>query len=286
MGKTFALSEIDSMYIDETAVTDNAVAVDFADASAAITVAGNIAKDLTIAYSGAHVSIIQSADVAEEITYTLSGASSDGGFYNEGEFKATVELNNLNLTNVSATYSGAAVHIQNSKRIKIKPLTGTTNTLVDAASGKQKGCLYVKGHVEFAQKGTLNITGNVKHGIKTGEYFQIKNSTINILSSVGDGINCGQFFLMESGKITMTNVGDDGLQCDLEDPDTGSTGITTDHEDEDSGNVYISGGTFSAAVTADACFSVCNSWINPSIFALVTCCITTICANSPPKCSS
>lgn len=253
MGKTFALSEIDSMYIDETAVTDNAVAVDFADASAAITVAGNIAKDLTIAYSGAHVSIIQSADVAEEITYTLSGASSDGGFYNEGEFKATVELNNLNLTNVSATYSGAAVHIQNSKRIKIKPLTGTTNTLVDAASGKQKGCLYVKGHVEFAQKGTLNITGNVKHGIKTGEYFQIKNSTINILSSVGDGINCEQFFLMESGKITMTNVGDDGLQCDLEDPDTGSTGITTDHEDEDSGNVYISGGTFSAAVTADAC---------------------------------
>lgn len=253
MGKTFALSEIDSMYIDETAVTDNAVAVDFADASAAITVAGNIAKDLTIAYSGAHVSIIQSADVAEEITYTLSGASSDGGFYNEGEFKATVELNNLNLTNVSATYSGAAVHIQNSKRIKIKPLTGTTNTLVDAASGKQKGCLYVKGHVEFAQKGTLNITGNVKHGIKTGEYFQIKNSTINILSSVGNGINCEQFFLMESGKITMTNVGDDGLQCDLEDPDTGSTGITTDHEDEDSGNVYISGGTFSAAVTADAC---------------------------------
>ena len=253
MGKTFALSEIDSMYIDETAVTDNAVAVDFADASAAITVAGNIAKDLTIAYSGAHVSIIQSADVAEEITYTLSGASSDGGFYNEGEFKATVELNNINLANVSATYSGAAIHIQNSKRIKIKPLNGTTNTLVDATSGKQKGCLYIKGHAEFAQKGTLNITGNVKHGIKTGEYFTIKNSTINILSSVGDGINCEQFFLMESGKITMTNVGDDGLQCDLEDPDTGSTGITTDHEDEDSGNIYISGGTFSAAVTADAC---------------------------------
>ena len=253
MGKTFALSEIDSMYIDETAVTDNAVAVDFADASAAITVAGNIAKDLTIAYSGAHVSIVQNVDVADEITYTLSGSSSDGGFYNEGAYKSTVELNNLNLTNVSAVYSGAAIHIQNSKRIKIKPLNGTTNTLVDATSGKQKGCLYIKGHAEFAQKGTLNITGNVKHGIKTGEYFTIKNSTINILSSVGDGINCEQFFLMESGKITMTNVGDDGLQCDLEDPDTGSTGITTDHEDEDSGNIYISGGTFSAAVTADAC---------------------------------
>ena len=91
MGKVFNLSEIDSMYINETAVTDNTVKVAYSDASADITVAGNIARLLTIAQTGAHVSIIQSTDVAEEITYTLSGTSSDGGFYNEGEFKATVE---------------------------------------------------------------------------------------------------------------------------------------------------------------------------------------------------
>jgi len=253
MGKVFNLCEIDSMYVDETKVTDNTVKVAYNDASADITVAGNIARLLTIAQSGAHVSIIQSADVAEEITYTLSGSSSDGGFYNEGEFKATVELNNLNLTNVSATYSGAAVHIQNSKRIKVKPLNGTTNTLVDAAGGKQKGCLYIKGHAEFAQKGTLNVTGNVKHGIKTGEYFSIKNSTINVLSAVGDGINCEQFFLMESGTITINNIADDGLQCDIEDTTVGSTGETVDHEDEDSGNIYISGGTLTMNVTGVAC---------------------------------
>ncbi len=253
MGKVFNLSEIDSMYVDETAVTDNTVQVAYSDESADITVAGNIARLLTIAQTGAHVSIIQSADVAEEITYTLSGTSSDGGFYNEGEFKATVELNNLNLTNVSAVYSGAAVHIQNSKRIKVKPLNGTTNTLVDAANGKQKGCLYIKGHAEFAQKGTLNVTGNVKHGIKTGEYFSIKNSTINILSAVGDGINCEQFFLMESGTITINNVADDGLQCDIEDTTVGSTGETVDHEEEDSGNIYISGGTLTMNITGVAC---------------------------------
>ena len=253
MGKVFNLSEIDSMYIDETAVTDNTVTVAYHDASADITVAGNIARFLTIAQSGAHVSIIQSADVAQEITYTLSGTSTDGGFYNEGEFKATVELNNLNLTNVSAIYSGAAIHIQNSKRIKVKPLNGTTNTLVDAAGGKQKGCLYIKGHAEFAQKGTLNVTGNVKHGIKTGEYFSIKNSTINVLSAVGDGINCEQFFLMESGTITINNVADDGLQCDIEDTTVGSTGETVDHEEEDSGNIYISGGTLTMNITGVAC---------------------------------
>ena len=253
MGKTFVLSEIDSMYVDETAVTDGSVQVEYDDASAYITVAGNIAQYLTIAQTGAHVSVIQSADVASEITYTLSGSSNDGGFYTEGSYKATVEMNNLTLTNVSAVFSGAAIHVQNSKRIKVKPLKGTTNTLVDAVGGKQKGCLYVNGHAEFAQNGVLNVTGNVKHAIKCGEYFTIKNSTINILSAVGDGINCEQFFLMESGTITINNVADDGLQCDIEDTTVGSTGETVDHEDEDSGNIYISGGTLTMNITGVAC---------------------------------
>ena len=166
-----------------------------------------------------------------------------------GSYKATVELNGLTLTNATPVYSGAAVHIQNGKRIKMKVVTGTTNTLVDAAGGSQKGCLYIKGHAEFAQKGTLNITGNVKHGIKTGEYITLKNATINVLSAVGDGINCEQFFQMTSGAINIQGVGDDGIQCDVEDT---ATGETTDHEDEDSGNVYIEDGTLTVNVTADA----------------------------------
>jgi len=231
---------------------DNMVLVVYQDTTATVSVSQNILDNMTVLRAGAHVSIVQSADLASEITYTLSGSSADGGFYNEGAYKSTVELNNLTLTNLSAVFSGAAIHIQNSKRIKVKPLNGTTNTLVDAAGGKQKGCLYIQGHAEFAQKGTLNITGNVKHGIKCGEYFQIKNATINILSAVGDGINCEQFFLMESGTINISGVADDGIQCDIEDTEVGSTGITTDHEDEDTGNMYISGGTITAAVTADA----------------------------------
>ena len=252
MNKAFALSDISSMYVDETAVTDNAVAVVYNGSSATITVAGNIAQYLTIAQSGAHVSIAQSSSLAEEITYTLSGSSSDGEFYTSGSYKATVELNGLTLTNATPVYSGAAVHVQNGKRIKVKVVTGTTNTLVDAATGSQKGCLYIKGHAEFAQKGTLNITGNVKHGIKTGEYMTIKNATVNVLSAVSDGINCSQYFLMESGAINISGVGDDGLQCDIDDTETGSTGQTTDHEDEDSGNVYLQGGTITINVTAAA----------------------------------
>ncbi|MBR1516258.1 MAG: carbohydrate-binding domain-containing protein [Paludibacteraceae bacterium] len=252
MGKTFTLNKVSSMYVDETAVTDDAVSVVYSGSSASITIAGSVAQYLTITQSGAHVSIVQSSDLAQEITYTLSGSSSDGGFYMEGSYKATVELNGLNLTNSSAVYSGAAVHIQNGKRIKVKPLNGTTNTLTDAASGSQKGCLYVKGHIEFAQSGTLNVYGNTKHAIKAGEYVTIKNATINVLSAAGDGLNCEQYFLMASGTLNISGVSDDGIQCDIEDTDTGSTGETADHEDEDSGNMYLQGGTINVNVTATA----------------------------------
>lgn len=250
MGKTFTLADVDAMTVDESEIADGTIAVDYSGASASVTVAGNIAQYVTPDVNGAHVSIAQSGDLAEEITYTLSGISTDGEFYMSGSYKATIELNGLTLTNATPVYSGAAVHIQNSKRIKVKVVTGTTNTLVDAAAGSQKGCLYIKGHAEFAQKGTLNVVGNVKHGIKTGEYMTLKNATINVTSAAGDGINCAQYFLMESGTVNISGTADDGIQCDLE-GDT-NTGETTDHEDEDSGNIYISGGTLDISVTVDA----------------------------------
>ena len=252
MGKTFTLSDITKMVIDDTAVTDGQVKVDYEGTTALVTVAGNIAQYVTPTVSGAHVSIAQSDDLAKEITYTLSGTSTDGEFYMSGNYKATIEFNGLTLTNTTPVFSGAAVHIQNGKRIKVKVCTDTNNTLTDAASGSQKGCLYIKGHAEIAQKGTLNIIGNVKHGIKTSEYITLKNAVINVTKAVGDGISCEQFFQMASGTINIQGVGDDGIQCDVEDATTGSTGETTDHEGEDSGNIYIEGGSLTVKVTAAA----------------------------------
>ena len=250
LNKTFTLSEITSMTVDNSTVTDDAIDVAYDGTTANVTVAGNIAQYVTVEVAGAHVSVAQADELATEITYNLSGSSEDGGFYTSGAYKATLQLNGLTLTNQSATYSGAAIHVQNSKRINIKLTEGTTNTLVDATGGSQKGCLYVKGHAEFKQEGTLYVTGNVKHGIKTGEYMSVKNANIYVTSAVGDAVNCEQYFLMESGTLNLSGMADDGIQCDIE---TASTGETTDHEDEDSGNVYISGGTIVADVTGIAC---------------------------------
>ena len=232
--------------------------------TATVSVGDSASQYLTVTQQGAHVSIVQGSDLASEITYNLSGTSTDGGFYMAGSYKATVELNGLTLTNVSAVYSGAAVHIQNSKRINVKVVTGTDNTLVDAASGSQKGCLYIKGHAEFKQQGTLNVVGDVKHAIKAGEYITLKNATLNVTSAAGDGISCNEYFLMESGTINISGTEDDGIQCDIDE---------ADHEDENSGNIYISGGTITincAGIAAKGIKSAGDIFINDEAVIDVT----------------
>ena len=249
MNKAFTLSEVSNMYVDETAVTDNLVSIVYSSSSASVTVAGNVAQYVTPTINGAHVTIAQSNTDAvnnDEITYQLSGTSSNGSLSLSGSYKCTVSLAGVTLTNPS----GAAINITNSKRIQLSAKNGTTNTLTDCASGSQKACVYSKGQLQLQGNGTLNVVGNTKHGIKSASYISIKNLTLNITSTVGDGINCEEYMEIKSGTITLSGIGDDGIQCDL--GGTASTGITTDHEDEDTGNIYISGGTLTVTATATA----------------------------------
>lgn len=249
MDKTFTLSEIDAMTVDDSEVENNRVTVEYESSSAKVYVAGNVAKYVTPTINGAHVTIAQSNTSAvddDEITYQLSGTTSNGSLSLSGSYKCTVSLAGVTLTNPS----GAAINITNSKRIQISAKKGTVNTLADGANGSQKACIYSKGQIQLQGGGTLNVSGNTKHAIKSASYVSIKNLTLNITSAVGDGISCEEYMLMKSGVVTISGVGDDGIQCDL--GGTTSTGETADHDDEDSGNVYIEGGTLTITTTAVA----------------------------------
>ena len=249
-GKTFTVSDIDQIYIDEQAVIDDSVSISYNGTEAAIVVAGNVAKYLTIVSSGAHVSITQDDDVEQEINYTLTGTTDDGEFYMTGSYKATVNLAGLVLTNTTPIYSGAALCIMNSKRINLSVKKGTENTLTDCATGSQKAAIYCKGHLELKGQGTLNVYGKLAHAIKSGEYMQMRKCTVNILEAVKDGLSCDEYFLMESGILNVSGTGDDAIQCDID--GTTTTGETEDHEDEDSGNIYILDGTVTLNITANA----------------------------------
>ena len=238
--KAFAISDIDSMVVDDVSVADNTILVEYSDDEAYVTIAGNIAKYITTEINGAHVAIIQSADVTEELTYTLQGSSSNGSFWMDGELKISLVLNGLTLTCADS----AAINIRDGKRISIELVDGTVNTLVDGANGDQKGCFVINGHGEFKGGGELNITGNTKHALFGDEYVELKSSTgtINILSAVKDGLNINQYFEMKGGTVNISSVGDDGIQVSYTDDDT----------DEYNGQVIISGGELNINITGTA----------------------------------
>ena len=100
--RTFNISDITSMSIDQTSVTDNLVDIVYNGSSATVTVAGNVAPYVTATINGAHVTIVQSNTEAvddDEITYQLSGSTTNGSFSLGGSYKCTVSLAGLTLTN-------------------------------------------------------------------------------------------------------------------------------------------------------------------------------------------
>ena len=242
-------------------ISDTTVEIVYSGTKATVTVASNIKSYVTVnSGTSAHVKLTQSSsfnpsafvttdNTSGEITYILSGSSADGEFYLTAPSKATVQVEDLTLTNSTPTHSGAAISIYGGKRYKLSAKNETTSTLKDAATGEQGGCIYVKGHLELQGKGTLNVYGNLKHAIKSTEYMAAKNLTLNIPYAVKDGMHCDEYFLMEGGKLTLSNIGDDGIQIDIDTNDA-KTGETTDHEAENSGNFYQTDGTLTISSVA------------------------------------
>ena len=221
------------------------VYVTFNESTASVSKIPASVKDyITVATDGAHVTITNT-NVSNEVEFILSGTSSDGSFTYVGSYKATICLNGLDL----ASQRGGAIDIQCGKRIALVLEDGTTNSLADYAAGEQKSCLYCKGHLEVEGSGTLNVSGNLTHAIKSKEYVQLKKSTgtINIVKSVGDAININQYFEMRGGtvNITSTTMGD-GIQVDS----------TSTETDEFNGQTFIRGGRVNIEITQEDCKAI------------------------------
>ena len=156
--KGFTLADVDSVTIANETFADDNVLVKYNNTVADVYVAGNIANHITAEVTGARVAVMQDADVATEYTYTLQGTSNSGCFYHSGAYKMTLALNGVNLVNPDS----AAINIQNSKRIAVQLVDGTSNTLADGANNTKKAAFLVKGHAEFAKGGSLTGTINIQ----------------------------------------------------------------------------------------------------------------------------
>jgi hypothetical protein len=251
--KKFALTLVALLLcIAAKAATSYTVKIVYDGSSATVEIPGeitNYVKNLTSGTSS-HVKLEQTSTSDNnpgEIIYKLSGKSDNGEFYLIGDFKATLQLDGVTLTNPDST----AIHVKDGKRIKISMVAETVSTLEDGTKDEEsKGCIHVKGHTEFVGKGTLNVKSNIRHAIYSKEYIELKNCTINVNGAKKDAIHCQQYFRMTSGEVNINSAEDDGIQVELkgETPTAGS-----DAEDEDTGNFYMTGGTLTINNVGDKC---------------------------------
>ena len=241
LGRSFSTAEIDSIKVTNvpSTFTPNSISVDYAGEKANVAVSGDVAAFVTVNADGANVRVVADAALQQEVTYYLSGTSGNGSFFMDGAYKSTVVLNNLNLT--SAT--GAAIDIENGKRIAVQLPEGTTTTLADAAGGTHKACFFINGHAEFTGAGTLNLRGNTKHAYASDEYTQFKSDfgTFKVTSALSDGMHVEQYLQVDGGTFNIT-----GVQGDCVD-----VSVTKDPLDEYNGQAFINAGTFVLSVAAD-----------------------------------
>lgn len=198
-------------------------------------------EGVTVTKNGADVVVTSTTE--EELTFQLSGSTTTGSFKIYSDKKFNLELNNVSITN----NDGAAINIQSGKKCTVN-LIGTSS-LTDAASyttisgEDQKACFFSEGQIVFTGEGTVNVTGNYKHGICSDDYIDIQSGTVNILKAANDGIHANDYFLMTNGTLSTTSTTGDGI-------------------DGDAGYIQIDGGTISVNIaTADTKAIKCDSII-------------------------
>ena len=221
---------------DDSDIENFNVNIVYDGSSATVTVAKNIRDQITVDVNGAHVNIVAAASLQDSVLYNLSGSTSNGSFYMDGDYKCFVNLTDLTINNPDS----AAINIDNGKRIDL--VLNGTNTLTDATGGAQKACCFINGHVVVSGNGTLNVTGNSKHAYFSDEYTRVASGTINVLNSASDGLHINQYFQMDGGSVTINTTGGDGIDI----------GTTKDETDSKNGEFIMNGGTLEVTTTGNA----------------------------------
>lgn len=255
--ETIPTDESDEAYDDyvEHSTFGNTISIDYDGASATVTGA---VDGVTVNVDGADV-IVEAGDT-KGMEYVLSGSTTDGCFKVYGEKKFKLTLNGVSITNAD----GAAINIQNGKRIFVELADGTTNNLTDGSSYNKtdgedmKGTFFSEGQLIFSGSGTLNVTGYGKHGIASDDYIRFRpGNVINITASAGNGVKTNDGIIINGGvlNVEVSDTAAKGLSTDgyFEVNGGRTTVITTGNGEYDADDNDTSA---SAGIKADSIFTM------------------------------
>jgi trimeric autotransporter adhesin len=206
---TFNVADVDSM----TYASSSTRIVTIAYNGASATVDNPLELlGVSVVTSGAHVTVTAAAGL-EDITYVLSGASTDGMFKAYSDKPFNLQLKGLSLTNAV----GPAINIQAHQKITVTLADSTSTTLTDGVSyatapnsEDQKAAFFSEGQLVFTGSGTLNIVGHGsdQHGLGSDDYVEVQNGRIIIQSAAKDGVHTNDGYVQRGGYVEVTSSSD------------------------------------------------------------------------------
>jgi hypothetical protein len=130
---------------------------------------------VAIEVTDADITVTSSAGITD-ITYSLSGTTSDGMFkiYSDSDF--LLRLDGVEITNLD----GPAINIQADKTISVELMDETTSTLTDGETyadppdeEDQKAAFFSEGQMLFSGNGSLVVygLGDDQHGLGSDDYM-------------------------------------------------------------------------------------------------------------------
>jgi len=197
------------------------------------------AKGGTTDYSAARVITLQEGQ-DQTITsggyYTIKGSSENSQITVDTQDKVYIELAGVSIRNSD----GPAIQVNNAKEITLTLKKGTGNSLGDGGSSKFNAALFSNDSMIIEGEGTLNITGNVEHGIEGDDDVIINGGEI-VIGAKNDGMHVNDSITVNGGELTVKNAVE-GL--------------------ESKGNIVVNGGTISVTCSDDGVNAAKNITIN------------------------
>lgn len=164
-------------------------------------------------------------------TYIVSGNLTDGSITvttSEND-KVQIVLNGVKI----ACSSGPAIDVQSADKCFITLAEGTQNSLSDGSvftSEDANACIYATCDLTINGSGSLDVSGNYRHGVFSKDDLVVYGGTINV-SAVEDGLNGKDSVKIGAGDISI---------------DSGADGVKSSKStNPEKGFVYVSGGSLS-----------------------------------------
>ena len=210
---SMTFQNIDDVVADSTIrityYTNNTVALinPYYASGVTITVDGVDQTESTQTIAGSKVVVTATSEIAD-LNYYVEGTTNDGYLEMTTAKKFNLRLNGANITSSTT----AAINIVSTKAVDVF-LTGD-NTLADGASSDLNGAFNSNAELTFKKSstGTLKITGNAKHALRSKSYIEVNGGTVEIANAASDAIHCDEFE-MKGGSVIVDECTNDCIDA-------------------------------------------------------------------------